>query len=394
MIVNALIVVASFLVVLGLIVFIHELGHYSVAKFFGTKIERFSVGFGKPIKEWRTKSGEAWSIARIPLGGYVKFAGDSSAASSVNEVALDKAAREHGASALYQNKPVGQRALIAAAGPAANFILAILIFAGLAWGRGDTYLQPVIMDVLADSAAEAAGIEAGDRVLRLDGREISRVSELQSYIALRSGETIAVDVDRGGRDVSMTVVPRKIVREDAIGGASALGTIGVNLGGADNLVSQSYGPFEALGVGTQRVGESIAMTGTYVKRIFTGKEDGKQLGGVLRIAAITGKVAVDSKNAGGATVEQISIGRRVVGTTLSLLTLMAMLSIGLGIANLLPIPTLDGGHLVFYAYEALAGRPMSIEAQNIGYRLGLAVLVGLFVILTFNDVGYIRSLLS
>ena len=394
MILNTLIVVLSFLVVLGVIVFIHEMGHYGMAKLFGTRIERFSVGFGKPLVEWRTESGEAWSIARIPLGGYVKFAGDSSAASSVDVEALDAAASEHGAESLYQNKPVGQRALIAAAGPAANFVLAILIFAGLAWGMGELHLRPVIQDVSEGGAAEAAGFQPGDLITHLDGRAIARVSDVQSYVALRSGETIRADVERGGRAVELSVVPRKIVREDAIGGEAALGTIGVTLGGEGSLVATEYGPLESLAVGTARVGESIAMTGTYVARIFTGKEDGKQLGGVLRIAAITGKVAVDAKDAGGATVEQVSVGRRAAGTALSLLTLMAMLSVGLGIANLLPIPTLDGGHLVFYAYEALAGRPLSVEAQNLGYRLGFAVLIGLFVILTFNDVGYIRSLLS
>ena len=392
MIVNALIVVLSFVLVLSFIVFIHELGHYGMAKLFGTRVERFSVGFGKPLARWSAKSGEEWVVGRWPLGGYVKFLGDSSVASAPDADALARV--DAPAESLFQNKPVGQRSLIALAGPLANFVLAVVIFAGLAFFIGERNLRPVVTEVMPESAAAVAGLEPGDTIVSFDGRAVDTASDVQSYIALRSGERIAMVVERGGGEVALDITPRKIAREDAIGGTSEMGTIGVRMGGSESVVTTTYGPLESVGVGVRRVGEALAMTGTYAKRILLGKEDGSQFGGVLRIAAVTGKVAVDGANAGAGAPEPVPLGTRIGYTILSLLQLAAMLSVGLGIANLLPIPMLDGGHLAFYGYEAVAGRPMSIEAQNFAYRFGVLVLACLFIYLTFNDVGYIRSLLS
>lgn len=389
MVANTLIVIVSFVLVLSVIVFIHELGHYGMAKLFGTRVERFSVGFGKPIARFTARSGEDWVIGRWPLGGYVKFLGDSSVASAPDADELARISEFEDPDSLYQNKPVGQRALIALAGPLANFALAIFIFAALGLLLGERSLLPRITEVMPDGAAAQAGLQAGDTVLSVDGRPVETASDLQAYVALRSGETIDMRVERGSREVALDIVPRRVAREDAIGGRAEIGTIGVMLGGAEAVVETRYGPLEALGHGVRRVGDSIAMTGTYAKRILTGKEDGSQFGGVLRIAAITGKVAVD-----GASLPEVTLGQKLAATSLSLLQLGAMLSVGLGIANLLPIPMLDGGHLLFYGYEAVAGKPVSAHAQEMSYRFGIVVLLGLFAYLTFNDVGYIRSLLS
>ena len=390
MIVNAIIVVLSFALVLGILVYIHEMGHYGVAKLFGTKIERFSIGFGKPIAGWVNKAGEEWTVGRIPLGGYVKFAGDENA-SSVSTRDRTSLRAEYGEAAdqLFQFKPLWQRTLIVAAGPFANFVLAVLLFAVLAWSFGETRFQPRIESVASDSAASEAGFLAGDLIRSINGRAIEDAADVQAYVALRAEETLDVIVERAGREVALKVTPRRVLREDAIGGDAEMGTLGVVLGGgSDAITRQDYSLMQAIPYGFARVGEVTSMTGTYVKRIFTGQEDGKAMGGVLRIAAVTGKVAVDTSRA-----EQVPFAQRAKALTFSMLSLMALLSVGLGLANLLPIPALDGGHLLYYGYEAIAGRPLSVEAQAMGYRLGALVLVLAFVYLTVNDVGYIRSLL-
>ena len=391
MIVNAIIVVLSFALVLGILVYIHEMGHYGVAKLFGTRVERFSIGFGKPIAGWVNKAGEEWTVGRIPLGGYVKFAGDENA-SSVPTRDREAVRSEHGDEddSLFQFKPLWQRTLIVAAGPFANFALAVLLFAIVAWTFGETAFQARIDSVSPDSAASEAGFEAGDVIRSIDGRDIDDAADVQSYVALRAEERMSVVVEREGREVTLDVTPRRVVREDAIGGATEMGTLGVILGGgADIAMRKDFTLAQAIPHGFQRVGEVTAMTGTYVGRIFTGREDGKAMGGVLRIAAVTGKVAVDTSRA-----ERVPLSQRAKALAFSMLSLMALLSVGLGLANLLPIPALDGGHLLYYGYEALAGRPLSAEAQAMGYRLGALVLVLAFVYLTVNDVGYIRSLLS
>ena len=391
MIVNTLIFVLSFALVLAVVVTFHELGHYGVAKLFGTKVDRFSIGFGKPIARWTRRSGEEWVVGNLPLGGYVKFAGDSSAASVPDHDRLAEmraSLPESEAAQLFQFKPVWQRMLIVLAGPVANFVLAVVILAGLAWGLGVRDYAPVVAEVLPDTPAAEAGFRAGDRIVSLDGREMEGVSDTITHVSLRAETPIRAVVERGSRRVELTVTPDRVDSEDVVGGRARIGRIGVQFRQPEDFAPRRVGPLEAVAVGTEQVGDTIAATGTYVKRIFTGAEDGKALGGVLRIAAITGKAGVD------ASAREVPVGERVRGTVLMLTSLAATLSIGLGIANLLPIPMLDGGHLLFYSYEAAAGRPLSEKVQDMGVRIGLAVLLGLFVVLTFNDVGYIRSLFS
>ena len=392
--IDTFIFLASFLVVLSFLVYFHELGHYSVARFFNVAVERFSIGFGKPIVQWTAKNGTNWSIGRIPLGGYVKFMGDASGASNPDAEALEKLkneVREEGdvpLDQIFHFKPVWQRMLVVLAGPVFNFILAIAIFAGLGWAFGSYYTESVVGEVQPNTAAEAAGVKVGDKILTMDGKDVSDFNELRRYVVLRSGNAISTIVDRNGREVELTLTPRRVEEKDFIGGKSSAGKIGVGISADAPRVPIEFGPIGALGFGVTEVKDTIAMTGHYIGRIFKGKEDGKQLGSIVKIATMTGKSAVDAANA------DVPFSDRMQMIALRLLTLAASLSIALGVANLMPIPVLDGGHLVYYGYEAVAGRPLSQKKQEIGFRIGFALLLTLFVILTVNDIGYVASIFS
>ncbi len=392
--VDTLIFLTSFLVVLSFLVYFHELGHYSVARFFNVAVERFSIGFGKPIAQWTAKNGTKWSIGRIPLGGYVKFLGDASGASNPDAEALEKLkneVREDGdvpLDQIFHFKPVWQRMLVVLAGPMFNFILAVVIFAGLGLTMGSYYVESKVGSVLPDSAAEAAGVQVGDKILTMDGKDVSDFNALRRYVVLRSDNNIQTIVERDGREVELILTPRRVEEKDFIGGKASSGKIGIGLSEDPTLVPVKFGPVGALGFGVTEVKDTIAMTGHYIGRIFKGKEDGKQLGSIVKIATMTGKSAVDAANA------DVPFGDRMQMVFLRLLTLAASLSIALGVANLMPIPVLDGGHLVYYSYEAVAGRPLSQKKQEIGFRFGFAVLLTLFVILTVNDIGYVASIFS
>jgi len=391
--VDTFIFITSFLVVLSFLVYFHELGHYSVARFFNVAVERFSIGFGKPIAQWTAKNGTKWSIGRIPLGGFVKFLGDASGASNPDAEALEKlkSERQEGdvpLDQIFHFKPVWQRMLVVLAGPVFNFILAVAIFTGLSWAKGSYYLESLVGQVLPDSAAESAGIKVGDKILTMDGNDVSDFNALRRYVVLRSNNNITTVVDRDGGEVELVLTPQRVTEKDFIGGRGSVGKIGVGVSENAESYPIKYSPVEALGFGAVEVKDTIAMTGHYIGRIFQRKEDGKQLGSIVKIAAITGKTAVDASNA------DVPFIGRTKAMFLGLLVIAAQLSIALGVANLMPIPVLDGGHLVYYGYEAVAGRPLSQKKQEIGFRFGFAVLLTLFVILTVNDIGYVASIFS
>jgi regulator of sigma E protease len=377
-----------FAVISGLI-FFHELGHYSIARLFKIKVDRFSIGFGKPIWKRTARSGTTWAISNIPLGGYVKFAGDAGAASNPDAEELEKIrAEQSDVTEKFHFRPVWQRALVVLAGPIANFILAILLFGVAVLWIGTRHPEALIGEVAVGSAAESGGILAGDRVIEMDGRVINDWLEMSQHIQLRGGTAIETVVERGGSPVALTVTPRMIEDEDFVGGRMTRGQFGVSLSPEAGFETRRYNPATALVFGTKQVGSTLSATGRYIGRIFTGKEDGKQLGSILRIGAMTGKVTVDVAKSERPPRE------RVRNLLYVLLNLSAGISIALGFANLLPIPMLDGGHLVFYGYEAIAGKPLSQKKQEIGFRFGITILLGLFIVLTINDIGYIGSLLS
>lgn len=394
MIINTVIFLLSFLTVLSLLVFIHELGHYSVARFFKVRVERFSIGFGKPIWKRRARSGTLWSIGAIPLGGFVQFWGDASAASNPDQDELVKiktslAERSRNKEAWKEClhfKPLWQRALVVLAGPVANFVLAILIYAGLVFARGVSTNAPIVDRVSPGTPAAAAGLMADDRFVAIDGKPVPDTQTARRIISLSSDTTLKIEVLRDGQAEFLTMTPEKTVTRDAIGGKITVGRGGFYF--ADNREMKTYSLFGSLGYGTAEVKNTLGDTFTYIGRIFTGKEDGKALGSIVKIGAITGKVGVDSAKIDGGFGEKFST------LLINLLGLAAAISVALGFANLLPIPVLDGGHLMFYAYEAVMRRPLSARAQEIGFQAGFALLITLFLVLTFNDIGYVTDLIT
>ena len=392
--IDTVIFLSSFVLVLSFLVYFHELGHYSVARFFNVAVERFSIGFGKPLAEWTAKNGTRWSIGRIPLGGYVKFLGDAGAASNPDADALNELKEKYekdgtvAIEEIFHFKPLWQRALVVLAGPLFNFILAVFIFAGLGLAYGSYTLESLVGSVLEGSAAEEAGVLPGDKILTMNGHDVSHFDDLRKYVVLKSNNSISTIIDRDGERVELEITPRRVSEKDFIGGKSSSGKIGIGSSRDAEIIRIKFNPLTAIGFGVGEVRDTIGMTGAYIGRIFIGKEDGKQLGSVVKIATITGKTAMDAANA------DVTFGERIRLLITRLLSIAASLSIALGFANLMPIPVLDGGHLLYYGYEAITGRPLSQKKQEFGFRMGFAVLLTLFVILTVNDIGYVASMFS
>ncbi len=385
----AFVFIASFIVVLSFLVFFHELGHYSVGRFFGVAVERFSIGFGKPILKHKAKSGTEWVVGRFPLGGYVKFLGDAGAASNpdterLEEIKTELSEQGHAEriSDVFHFKPVWQRALIVLAGPMANFILAILVFAFIAMTYGLPYSESIVSDFSENSAAEQAGVEIGDKIISLNGNDVSTVDKLRSYVSVRSGVEMLAVIERGGNLIELNVAPIRTEQEDFIGCKAKMGLLGVQTARGKFV---QHGPVDALGQGWGQFSNIMTSTGAYIGRIFLGKEDGKAFGGPLRIATVTGKSTVSIVKA------ELGVSEKLQAVFLTLLSLAASISVGLGVANLMPIPALDGGHLIYYGYEAIARKPLSEEKQEYGFRIGLAVILTLFIYFTINDVFYVSD---
>jgi regulator of sigma E protease len=355
--------IIPFVVVLTIIVFVHELGHYWVARRCGVRVEVFSIGFGPELFGWNDKHDTRWKISAVPLGGYVKFFGDADAASTTDNAAVSTmSAAERQVS--FHHKTLGQRAAIVAAGPVANFIFAILIYAALFSMVGQPFTPPVVGDVVPGSAAEAAGLRPGDRILAADSTEIQRFEELRAYVALRAETSIAMRVLRDGGEIGLTVVPLRVDVPDGSGGTHRVGQIGIRTAGIDFV---RHDPGTALVQAVRETWQVVANTFTYLGRIIQGRESGDQLSGPLGIAKISGDVAKSS--------------------WLGLVSLMATLSVAIGLINLFPVPMLDGGHLLFYGYEAVRGRPLGERAQEYSFRVGFALVMSLFLFATWNDLN-------
>ncbi len=372
------------LVVLLIVVTIHELGHFGAGKLFGVKIERFSIGFGKPIWSRRDKTGVEWCLAWIPLGGYVKFAGDehvSSAAPSPQELeeARQKIVAAEGPDAekaYYHFKPVWQRAIIAAAGPVANFVLAIIVFAVLFGTLGMPMRPAQVMAIQPGSAAEQAGFKVGDILTAVDGRKVESDRDARLAIMLRADSATKFEIRRDGQPMTLIATP---TRKPVAGQADHVraGVLGVQLGGRTYL--KRFDPLSALGQGVIQCWRVIDTNLTYIGRIFTGKESGDQISGVLGMTKVAGETAREAASV------QADNSIRALNTVVALAYLLAVISVGIGFLNLLPIPILDGGHLVFYAYEAIFGKPIPAAVQAGGYRVGLVLVLGLFLFATWND---------
>jgi regulator of sigma E protease len=393
--VSLLVVLAAFLFVFSIVVIIHELGHYWVARWCGVRIEAFSIGFGKQIFGWKDRHGTLWRVAALPLGGYVRFWGDVNAASAPDRNALaqmkESMEAEHGVSETarcFHFKPVWQRMAVTAAGPFANFLLAIVLFAGLLLVFGQREIPARISGVVEGSAAAEAGMEPGDLVVSADRKDIRYFSDLSRIVMLRRGDTIPVAVERDGERLSLEVTLKTRFITDDFGQQVPIGGLGVEARpGIEDIIDVRHTPFSAIGEGAVRTWRVVETTGHYIARLVSGRENADQLGSVLRIGAMSGKVAERAYNAGG---EEAPLYLRLANVIVQLLQLTAFLSVSLGLINLLPIPMLDGGHLVFYAYEAVVGRPIAAAVQEWGLRIGLALILSFMVFATLNDLRYLR----
>jgi regulator of sigma E protease len=360
-----------FLAVLTVVVFIHELGHFLVGRWCGVGVKAFSIGFGPEIFGWNDRHGTRWKLSAIPLGGYVKFAGDINAASAPDADALAHMSAEERAVS-FHHKPVWKRAAIVAAGPIANFLLAILLFGALTYANGRQILAPRIEAVQPGSAAERAGFQPGDLVLSINGRTITGFGDMQRIISASAEDPLEFVVERGGREVRFTAVP-DLKETQTPFGKQRIGLLGLQASKApEDLRSVTYGPIESLKLGVQETWYVIDRTMNYISRLVVGRESADQLSGPIRIAQVSGQVA----NIGGPS---------------ALISLVAVLSVSIGLINLFPIPLLDGGHLLFYAIEALRGRPLNDRAQEIGFRIGLAIVVMLMLFATWNDIVHLAS---
>ena len=354
--------VLSFLLVIGPLIFIHELGHYFVGRWFGVKADAFSIGFGREILGWTDRRGTRWKVGWLPLGGYVRFAGDMNPASQPSDDWLALPPEERAQT--FQAKKLWQRFLIVAAGPVTNFLFAILVFWAFVLAIGHPSTPPLVGSIEGGSAAQQAGIVPGDRIVAIDGNGISRFEDVAERVIWRAGQPITVELMRDGRPVKVTATPKVEVQRDSFGNEFRKGLLGVRPAG---YVMESVPPHRALGASLGMTWDVVRMTVEGIGQIIAGRQSIKELGGPLKIAKFSG--------------EQASLG------WLSFLSFMAVISINLGFINLLPIPLLDGGHLLFYAIEGVRRKPLKPEAQEWAFRTGLAALLGLMVFVTLNDLG-------
>ena len=381
--------IIALLIIISIIVSFHEYGHYSVARLFNTRIDRFSVGFGKVLWSRRDKRGVEWAISALPLGGYVKFAGDDNIASMApgfDELDAARAsitARE-GAGAVsdyFHFKPLWQRFLIILAGPAFNFILAIAIFSLLNMLLGSVIETPTVQGVLPNMPAQAAGFKPGDVIRSVDGKDTPSVPDVIRLIALRADTPTRVVVDRNHQLVSLVVTPRRGTIDTGDKRAHAQGgVVGLSLGGKASYHRDN--PISAVADGAQETWEVVDTNLTYIGRIFTGKENGDQVTGIIGMTKAAGDIAADVGS------EKESLADKSLEMTLRYVQLTALISIGVGFVNLLPIPILDGGHLVFYLIQSVTKKPVSGRIQTAAFPIAVALIVGLMLFAGWNDINH------
>jgi regulator of sigma E protease len=358
--------IMPFIVLIVIVVFIHEYGHYYFAKRFGVGVTDFSIGFGKEMFGWNDKSGTRWKVCVIPLGGYVKFFGDRNVYSQADNDKIIKEYSKEDQDKLFVLKPLYQRALIVFGGPLANFLLAILIFFSVYSFAGKDFTPAVINEVQKDSPAMVAGLKDNDVVVSIDGNEVKSIMEVSKYIMMSTDEFINFTVNRYDQDLTFRVKPNIVEGEDNLGNKINKRMVGIKLGAYNNEVNHvKLGPAKALFYAVNEVYYVSTSSLKYIGSMLTGNGDTSQLGGPIRIAKISGQVA------------EFGI--------LPFISLMAYISISLGLINLFPIPMLDGGHLMFYGIEKVLGRPLSQKAQEGFFRIGMFLLLSLMFFTTFND---------
>ena len=361
----------SFLVVLTVVVFIHEFGHFWVGRLCGVGVTAFSVGFGRELIGWTDRKGTRWKISAIPLGGYVKFVGDLNAASVPDQDQLDRMPLDQRAIS-FPHQNVAKRAAIVAAGPIANFILAIAIFAGFNYFNGRQVLEPRIEAVQPGSAAEKAGFQSKDLILTVDGRQIQTFADMQLIVSSSAGEPLNFTVERNGQAVALTATPNFVERTSPFG-KQRIGLLGVEASRDPSAIKRlTYTPWGAVKAAVVETWNLVDRTLNFIRRLVMGWESADQLSGPIGIARASG-TAFD------------------VGGVYSLVSLIGFMSVSIGLINLFPIPLLDGGHLLFYAIEAVRGRPLSEKVQEIGFRIGFALVAMLMLFATWNDLVHLGT---
>ena len=367
--------ILPFIALIVVVVFIHEYGHYYFAKRYGVGVTDFSIGFGKEMFGWNDKSGTRWKVCVIPLGGYVKFFGDRNVYSQADNDKIIKEYSKEDQDKLFVLKPLYQRALIVFGGPLANFLLAILIFFSVYTFFGKDFTPAVINEVQKDSPAMVAGLKDNDIVVSIDGNEVTSIMDVSKYIMMSTDEFINFTVNRFDQDLTFRVKPNIVEGEDNLGNKISKRMVGIKLGAYNNEVNHvKLGPTKALFYAVNEVYYVSTSSLKYIGSMLTGNGDTSQLGGPIRIAKISGQVA------------EFGI--------LPFISLMAYISISLGLINLFPIPMLDGGHLMFYGIEKVLGRPLSQKTQEGFFRIGMFLLLSLMFFTTFNDlkdVGLFKS---
>lgn len=362
---SILIYAGAFLSVLTVVVFFHELGHFSMARLCGVRVETFAIGFGREIFGWNDSRGTRWKVCLLPLGGYVKFWGDDSAASTPDEELLDRMTPAQRAVS-FHHKNLAQKFAVVAAGPVANFILGIVILTVLFSAFGRVVSSSRVDIVQPGSAAEQAGFLPGDVVRTINGRQIGDFADLQRNVMLATGESLEIEIERAGRPLTLVAVPRSEEFTDQFGNVQRRGLLGVvHTNAPADQVLQRENPLTALSLAVKETYFIVEQTFVYIGRVFAGKEGADQMGGPLRIAQISGQMA------------QVSLA--------ALIHLTAVLSVSIGLINLLPVPMLDGGHLFFYAVEAVIRRPVNARVLDFSYRIGFALVITLMIFVTWND---------
>lgn len=354
--------VVVFLLILTVVVFVHEAGHFLIARWNGVKVDVFSIGFGPEVWGWTAKSGTRWRLSLLPLGGYVKMFGDADAASALGD---DRPMTEAEKAVSFRHKRVGQRAAIVFAGPAANFIFAIIGLAAMFMVLGQQVTEPVIGQVHTGMPAESAGLKAGDRVVAINGTAVDRFQDIQRIVRLEIERPLSIDVERDGTRLNVVAAPRIIERKGMFGDMEKVPVLGISVDGAHTRIVR-HGPVGAVALALRETETMVTSTFVGIGQMINGSRDSDELGGPIRIAKGAGEAA----QGGFASVVFYTI----------------LLSLNLGLINLFPIPVLDGGHLVFYAFEAILGRPLGEKAQEYGFRIGLFLVLALMVFATRNDI--------
>lgn len=354
--------VVPFLVLLTVLVFVHELGHFLVARWCGVRVEVFSIGFGPEIFGFNSGSGTRWKFSAIPLGGYVKMYGES------RPVGEERDARarlnEEQVAVSFYAKPLRHRTAIVFAGPAANYLFAIVLSAAMIFALGEPFTPTDIGKVLPGTAAERAGLQSGDVIKRIDGNEVERFQDIQMIVRMSPGIPLRMTIERDGRRITKVVTPEVVDQVDEFGNPQRIGQLGIQRTTEDRVIVE-YDPLTAVWRGTERTFELTGAIFKALGQMVAGQRTTKELGGPLRIA----KLAGDVWQVGIATVLHLAV----------------LLSINLALINLFPIPMLDGGHLLFYAFEAIRGRPLGERAHEYGFRIGMALVLALMVFVTWND---------